>query len=499
MGLLGRVGAAISNAFASGAKPAPVTKPSGGDGVYAWGGVLQNGERSAKMQGPSRWVTYTNALNYPIVATGTHYFTGLLAGTEWHVEPNELGGGDAERAVEIVEQGLLEAQMPRPWSAVVRKMAMYKLVGFALSEWIVKRRSDGMMVFADIQHRPQHTISGWDKPSEQEPWYAVAQSTAAGARWVIPRGRLFYCVDDTLTDSPDGVGRCRHIVELVRRLEVLEALEGHAFQTDLRGMPMGRAPLNELKELAIAKGCKTDDEVRAFVSSATQTIRDVLANSAKTPDKIPYILFDSEPFKGSDPNVFTGVMRWSFELLRGDTGALGDANTLITRLQLEIARVLGIEFAMVGGGDTAGTYGMHENKTSIFATNLQNTLTEIAAFATNDLARPLVALNGLDPETCTPKLVAQPISTDAVEMVCRSLAALAQAGLAPDDPAIPVIRKQLRLPPPNELSAAMAGVLGFGGRRGSPGGPPDPDAGEGDVPVDDLGTTDDAASAPRAA
>jgi hypothetical protein len=467
MGLFSSFGRSLSSFFTGGAKPAPVTKPSGSDGVYSYGGYLASGERSNALVGPQKWVTYTNALNYPIIATGCYYSTGLLAGTEWHCEPNELGGADADRAVEIVEQGLLKAQLPTPWSAVVAKMSLFEYMGFALCEWIVKTRADDMVVFADIAHRPQYTIDRWDKPDEQQPWQAVSQLTHAGGRYVIPRSRLFYCVADRLTDSPDGVGRLRHVVELHRQLEVLEALEGHAFQTDLRGMPLARAPLSELKALALQRNPgASDDEVRAFVAAATANIREIAANSAKTPDKVPYILFDSEPFKGADPNVFTGVLRWTFELIKGQTNGLPDVNVLIKRKQAEIARLLGIEFAMMG--QAGGAYSMHEDKTSMFATFLQNTLTTIAACATRDLARVLVALNGLDPDTCCPKLVAEPISTDAIETTCRALSYLGQAGLPQDWEGWNVILKRMHLPPLPEMTPAMMGMLGIARRPAAP-------------------------------
>jgi hypothetical protein len=128
----------------------------------------------------------------------------------------------------------------------------------------------------------------------------------------------------------------------------------------------------------------------------------------------------------------------------------------IRRVELQIARVLGIEFALMGA-DGKGSYAQHEDKTSMFATNLQTTLNEMGWFATQQLGRRLVARNGLDPDTCCPRLVAEPISTEAVETACRSLALITQAGLAPDDPAENVLRGRLRLPPaPERMAEVMA-------------------------------------------
>jgi len=483
VGLFGSIGGFFTDLFSG--KPKKPTEPSGGDGISTYGGVLPDGETHRDLAGGRKWTTYANAVNTAIVATGVRYFGNLLAGTEWHAEPNPAGGKDAERAAQIVTDGLLQAQMSRPWSAIVRKAAMYRFYGFSLHEWIVRRRdSDGLWVFADIAHRPQDSIDRWDKPDEQTSWRAVSQLTRGGNRYVIPRNRLFYCFDDTLTDSPDGSGLLRHVVELVRRLNVLEGLEGFGFETDLRGMPMGRAPIAELRAQA---GTEDEAQIRAYVDRKTKNIRDKLENIIKSPEKLQWLLLDSSTYKGADQTV-TAVQKWAFELLKGDATGLADVNVVIGRLQFEIARVFGIDFALVGAD--GGSYALHEDKTSMFATTLQATLSEISAFATNDLARVLVAFNGLDPETCTPRLVAEPISTDAIEVVTRALMNLSSAGLRADDPARNVIRKRLRLPPEPEPTPGMLGAIPRIPTPPPVGGPPNPDDGEVEVPLDDLGSTE---------
>lgn len=463
--------------FFGGVRPAPVTKPNGGDGVVAFGGFLPTNESSPALIGSRKWVTYGNAYHTAIVATALRYTLGLLSGTNWHAEPNESGHPDVLRGVEVVEQGLLKAPMHRPWSAVVRKQALYRFVGFGLHEWTVRTRADGLIVFADLAHRPQHTIDRWDKTSEQEPWHAVGQLTRNGNRYEIPRERLFYAVDDTLTDSPEGIGLLRHVVELVRRLGVLEGLEGLAYETDIRGMPIGRAPIAELRRTAAGLPNIGNDtaKIDAFVNDRLRTLHNAVVNVIKSPDRLQHLLLDSDTYHGADPNNITSIQKWGLELLRGEASGVEAVAAAIGRIQLEIARVLGVEFAMVGGLDTAGSYGMHADKTDMLAVSLQTTLTELAGFATQDLARPLVALNGLDPETCTPTLVAEPISTESIMTVVQALSTLAMAGLAPNDPARGVIRKRLRLPPEPELTAEQMGV----------GGPPDEALGEEDVPLDD--------------
>ncbi len=277
------------------------------------------------------------------------------------------------------------------------------------------------------------------------------------------------------------MGLLRHVIELVRRLNVLEGLEGLGFETDLRNMPIGRAPLKALlaeAEQKLGTGA-TKAQIDAYVSDKVANLRNVLINYAKSPEKLQYLLLDSGTYQGMDPNVISSVQRWALELLNGTPGGLAEIGKAIERLQLEIARVLGIEFALMGAG-TTGSRSMHADKTSMLGMSLQTTLSAIGAFATRDLVWPLVALNGLDPDTCAPQLVAEPISTDAIGDVATALQALAAAApiLPPDAPAWPVLFDRMSLPwePPSpEIMGAM------------PGAPPDPSQGEEDVPVDDLG------------
>lgn len=440
MGLLARIGG-----FFTREDVAKGTKMSGSDGVVTYGGYLPTVERSPELQGIRKWITYTNALNEGVVATGTRYFGNLLAGTSWHAEPNEQGGQDAIKAADIVTQGLLNAQMPKPWNAVVKKASMYRLYGHSVHEWATRTREDGMVVFANIDHRPQYTIYRWDKDDERKPWQGLWQRTRSGQELHVDRNQIFYCGDDALTDSPTGVGLLDHVIDLVRQLKLYRGLEGMAYQSDLGGLPIGRAPLGEFPD-------------KASKDAATQNLRDFLEKRIRSPEFVQWFLMDSATYRGADPNTISQIQKWAVEILKSETANLPAIDAVIRRLQLEIARILGIEFVMVGGsGD--GSYALHEDKTSMFATNLQATLTEIAAFAQNDLARPLVALNGLNPETCTPRLVAEPISTDAIEVVTKALWNIQMAGMQRNDPARDVLRRRMRLPPEPEPTAEELGML----------------------------------------
>ena len=434
------------NMHGRGAPVAKANAPAGTDGVSAYGGYVYSGEANTDLIGRKKWITLSNALNKAIVATGVRYFTNLLSGTEWNAEPNADGGKGAKRGADLVTKGLLDAPLAKPWPQIVRKQALYRMLGNAIHATAMRRRaSDGIVVYSAIDHRPQPTIERWVRPDEFSPWDAVVQrSPQSGALIEISLDECWYSVDDTISDSPEGVGLLRHIIDHVRRLEVYEALEGKAYSEDLGGIPIGRAPLAEIEKMVGLPGKKPED-VKAAKDQRTQVLRDVLDKRKKTPDQSQWLLLDSDVYANADQTK-TNIAKWGLDLVKSETANLPDINTLITRVRFEIACALGIEWVLLGSGDN-GSFALSADKTSMFASTLQTTLSELAYSATHQLARRLVAANGLDPDTCTPKLVAEPISTDAIETCTRSLANLAMAGLPPNDPARNVIRSRLRLPP----------------------------------------------------
>lgn len=472
--------------FGTSSTPLPPTQLAGSDGVSAPGGYLWRGERDPELVGRRLWLQFSDAIaNSIVVSAAARYFLNLTAGTEWEAQPRDptaLGAGarkDAQRAADILTEGLFEADMARPWSAIVRKHALYKFYGFAISEWAVKQRADGMVVFSAIEHRPQYTIQWWDKIDEQEPLQGVVQLTRIGKTYYIPRQRMFYCVDDTLTDSPDGIGMMRHLIGHVKRLQKYEQLEGIGFESDLRGIPLSRAPISDLQSLATSA-----NKPAGWVEEQVQPLVDFGRAHLRTEDLS--MVLDSAPYKNPDGTI-SSVPKWAMDLMKGDGGPLEQVAAAINRVNTEIARVLGAEFMMMGS-TSSGSHSMHADKTDQFGNLIQSTLGELAAFAKNDLARPLVALNGLDPDLLTPTLLPGAVSTEEVSQVTTSLLQLAQAGapLMPGDPAIDQIRARLHLAAQPKITPDVAGVLGKPKPQPTP---PDPAEGEMDVDVSGLGET----------
>ena len=425
--MAGSIFGALGSFFGFGSKPAttPTTKPSGTDGEAAPGGFIPSTERSSDLRGTELWKTYQNTLHQTmVVAAAVRNYLALTYSTSWSAEPNPLGGKTAQKAADLVESGLLNATMPRPWRSCVKKQAFYHFGGFAIHEWTIKRQAKGQVVFAELGHRPQSTIWRWDKVTEQSPLLGVEQLTVWGHTYYMPRSRIWYTVDDTLTDSPAGMGVLRHVVGEAQAVQLLERWEGFAYEQDLRGIPVGWAPIKKLRDQA-----KTDNkDAQKFIDSNTEFLTNFLDNHRKGNKNDKALFFDSSVYTSSEQvgSVPSPNKHWGIDLLKGDSGPLAEMNSTIQRRLWQIASVLNAEWLLVGM--TNGTHALHENKTALFAKAINATLDQIADTATADLARPLVAMNGLDPDTCTPRLRVKPVATAAILDMTKALLDMAQAG-----------------------------------------------------------------------
>lgn len=435
-----------SGGFAPTAPVPPPTKSAGSDGVSIFGGFLVSGERDPRLQGQNKWTTFDNTiLNVAIVGSAVNIWTTLAKSVKWSATPNKRGGRDAEHAVEIVTEGLFEAQMGTPWRQVVGQKVLKKFRGFSLHEMLIRRRSDGRIVCGDLQDRPQWTIWRWNKPDEQSPWLGVEQLTRSGpGTYYIPRERLFYSVENALSPSPEGVGLLRMLAEPVRILELYQQWEGIGFQTDLRGIPLARAPLSKLLDEVDPSGNMTENERKAAVKASVTFLTDLLAGHNKRADQ--GVLIDSKPYTTKDgPQTPSQVAEWAFELVKGATSGMAEVGAAIARITRDVARVMNAEFMLLG--DTgSGSDAMHEDKTEMFGLVADGALDDIADDAGRDIAARLVALNGLDPETCTPTIQHEPIARTSVDAACKNLMLMFQAGLDPRDPAINVLRGRMDLP-----------------------------------------------------
>jgi len=448
-----------------------------------YGGTIQSVEKDAKLVGTEKYRTFGEMLaNICIVAASVRFFLNMVSKAKWKVEAPEGSGAQgqelAERTQEILDN------MDTPLQRVVRKAAMFPFYGFAALEWTMRKAEDGTIEIASVDNRPQVTIERWDTEPSGKVLAILQRNPQTQVETAIPREKLIYLVDDSLSDSPEGLGLFRHVVEACQRLRRYEQLEGFGYENDLRGVPVIRAPFNEMN-----KAKKADPTRAADIEAKLQPLREFITNHIKGPNL--GVMLDSETYANKDAAQSPSpVYKWALELLEGGEYSLEQVARAIERTVMDIARVFGTEHLLLGSTSAGtGSFALSKDKSNNFGLIIDSTLKALREAFEQDLLGPLWLLNGWDPEL-KPKLVTDTNATRDLESLSAVVRDLASAGVVLDreDEAVAEIFNLLGLPrlKGQILADPDAQLTGAEDQRASDDGmpeKPDPEAdGEEDVP-----------------
>ena len=409
----------------------------GAPGTAIYGGQVVSKEKEARLVGRQKYITFSNMLaNTAIVAAGVRYFTNLVAKAAWTVDPVD----DSDQAMEMAE--LVEdiiKDMTTPWHRIIKRLSMFTMYGFAVAEWTAKRREDGVIGLLDIEPRSQKTIEKWELDMSGTVTGMIQTDPQDGREIYIPRGKCIYVVDDTLDDSPEGLGLYRHLVKIADRLERYELLEGWGFETDLRGVPVARGPFTDL-EIMVQNGTLSRQQATAL----KQPMLDFIESHNRNPEL--GMLLDSKTYQTTDESSTPSAVRqWDVELLQGSPGTAEEVAASIERLNREMARILGVEQLLLGS-DSAGSHALSRDKTQAFGLMVDSTLKEMKEVIERDLLDVLWDLNGWDYDL-KPSFKIEKIQYRDIEQVTSALEQMARAGATMDlnDPAVNEIRAILGL------------------------------------------------------
>jgi len=415
------------------------TKRAGTIGTAVHGGYVQSVEDNSDLTGRKKFETYSEMLvGVSIIGAGVRYFLNLISKPEWTVEPPEDSGDAGQEIADKIAEAVFK--METPWHRVVRRAAMFRYWGFSWQEWTAKKMEDGSIGLLDIEPRAQKTIERWDLDEDGTVHGVVQRSPQTMREHYIPRAKSVYLVDDSLNDSPEGLGLFRHMAELSRQLLRMEQLEGWGYELDCRGMPIARGPFSELQ--AMVDAGEMTEEKRASIE---QPMKDFIENHVQSPQRglfLDSMTYTTEDEKGAPSSIY----KWTMDLLKAGSTNLGDLNKTIQRKVREIARIMGVETLLVGETGS-GSLAMARDKSNNFALIIDSTLKELAEQFEKDIIDPLMALNGW-PEDLKPTLKTEKIQHREVTEITQALADMANAGamLTPEDPAINAVRDLLGIP-----------------------------------------------------
>jgi hypothetical protein len=448
-----------------GARQAPITptREVGTSGTPIFGGFIQVLEQNPKLVGINRYkLTSDIFVNTSIVAAGVRHYLDLVAKPKWTVDPVD-DTPQAKEMADFAESCLYD--LSASWSRTVRKAAEFRFHGFGLQEWTAKTRDDGKIGFESVEARPQHTIWRWEVDDQGNILGMYQRNPQNGQEIFLPRQKIIYLVDDSMTDSPEGVGVLRHLVDPAQRLKEYLDFESSGFETDLRGIPVAKVPLSELSA-QVKAGSITKDDADKYL----KPFRDFVNNHIRS--RKSGLVVDSKPYysQGNDPSP-SSTLQTDVSLMQGGAQSFADVGRAIQRLNHEMAVILGVEGMLLGssGGGGSGSRALGADKSEHLYTVVNSALGEITQAMDRDFIGPLWLMNGLD-DKLKPTLSAEDVQFKDVTQITGALYQMAQAGamLAPDDPAIDDVRGLLGISPAPTPDPAMMGI------RTRPSATPDP-------------------------
>ena len=423
-----------------------VSVTRGGAGFSVHGGYLSEKEKDRRLTGTERFRVYDQILaDTTIVASGVRYFLNLAAKTEWKVRPaNDTE--EAKEKAEFVEKMIKE--LKTPWHRVIRQGAMHRMYGFACMEWTAERMEDdrGSIRISHIENRAQWTIDRWDTDRSGRLLGVVQcppQNLARGTIY-LPRSKLVYLCDASFTDDPRGVGILRHIVRPVKQLRDYERLEHSGFETDMRGIPIAKAPLGEIQN-AVNAGLISEDDAALI----RKPMSDFVTNHIRGSDT--GLVLDSAVYAGrGEDETPIKAEKFSVELLSGGSYGHKEIAEAIERINREIARVLGVEQLLLGA-DSAGSLALSRDKSQAFFMVVNAALSELKTAFRSDILAPLWILNGYDDELM-PELDFESVEFKDPEQISRVVKDLATSGvpIEPEDDLVEEMLAVVGLSPLNQ-------------------------------------------------
>jgi hypothetical protein len=417
----------------------------GDPGTAIWGGWIVEQEKDADLTGTEKYRTFDNIVaNVSIVAAGARLFLNLISKASWTVLPAEETP-EAQRIADAVQKVMDECETS--WTSIVRQAATYRLYGFSIMEWTAKLLDDGTIGFDNIDNRPQVTIERWDRDRNGKIVGVVQRSPQTFEEIYLPRQKILYLVDDSLNDSPEGLGLFRHLVKDAHKLRRYELLEGWGYERDLRGVPVGRAPLAEIK-----KKLKNGDMTETQADAQLEPLKNFVSKALKGIST--GILLDSQTYRAAgETKQPTPERVWDIQLLSGQSVGLTDMAKAIDRLTRNLARALGVEQILLGE-NRIGSHALAKDKTQTLGMIIDSTLGEMGETFEKDILRPLFELNGWS-EDLKPTFKIEQVQYRDLDSIGEFIKSISQAGapLMPTDPAIPKLYELLGLPAPDPEEA----------------------------------------------
>lgn len=439
----------LSNLLGSTARVTP-TKEVGVSSTAVQSGIIVDRERNPSLRGINKYLAYEDMLaNISIVAASVRLYSDLFAKSEWKAEPVD-DSAEAQRYADILQSIIFNQQ--QTWESVVKSAGLFVFWGFSVLEMTANRREDGIFGLQSIEQRAARTITRWDVDESGNVNAFLQTKPLTASEIALPRDKCIYLVDNLITDSPEGMGMFRQMAEIASDLKELQIDEKVGVGRDMRGLPIGRAPLAGLNK-AVEDGDISAEQSKALIEGLTNIVT-MVRKGERTG-----VILDSATYEatgGENGNRSpSSTKQWDLELLQSQASGLSDVDKIIRRKNMEIARIAGTEILLLGQ-DGAGSLALSQDKTKSLMLRINGTLKDVAGQFNRDLVSFIWRVNSF-PEELKPSLTVSEISQRDIESLAATIRELASAGvpLNRGDEAVYELYNLLGLTPPEALDATQ--------------------------------------------
>lgn len=406
--------------FGASAKKVSPYKEVGASGTSVISGYVYDRERNPKLKGTKKYEYFEDLLsNVSIISAGVRFYTTLISSTEWKFEPAD----DSALAQEYADfYNRILGEMQGTWQQTIRSSSLFIFNGFAAIEKTAKLLDDGKIGIHSLESRPCRTFVRWDVDDNGNINGLVQTRPNSGEEIYIPRSKLILLQDQLLSDSPEGFGLFRAVAESADRLKAMQLMERISSERNLSGIPIARAPLFAL-DAAVTAGEITEEQKAAALQGLSDMVT-IIRKGEQTG-----MILDSKPYDSvSDTSRnISSTPQWGIELLTANSSGLVELDVVIRRLNMEIARILGVEMLLLGDGST-GSMALSQDKTKSLMLSINSSIKDIEAQFQKDLVPWIGDLNSFDPELL-PRLVGSEVSAREISDLIAAMRDLSAAGL----------------------------------------------------------------------
>lgn len=355
------------------------------------GKILEETQRAFRY--PAFIKTIPEMRNNPTVGSAMNVWRMMMSRVKWDIEaPADATEVDKARAK--VVRTMMD-DMEGSWAGFIESVIPYLEYGFAINEVVLRRRlrrngskfNDGLVGIRSLPTRSQETISRWVFSDDGANLLGVEQDISLlenSARFQtrknerglvrIDREKFLLFSASATKGNPEGNSIYKNIYLAHKQLSLLQEQELLGIAKDVQGILKIEIPPRYLAADASPEEKSVADSFKAIIDNYNAgTQRGLLVPNL-------YDLEAKQPM-------------FKYELLESRGGAKYDTESVIKRLQNDIAQALCVDILRLGAEGT-GSFSLAESKSSILALAIDYRLKEIAEVLNSHLIRVIFEMNG---------------------------------------------------------------------------------------------------------